>query len=155
MSPTRPTIVRVTPRLTNASPPASRTRVTTASTSAGTAAGVMTTTMGFSFVGVPWGLRGARNAKKPRASGPGLRLVRGFGWLHAGRTARPKIGPGLIGKPAVGQHARRVGHRPVSGAGRASDVAELDGAPTGERAAARVLVVDPVERRAGKQLAGV
>ena len=45
MSPTRPTIVLETPRLTNASPPASRTRSTTPSTSVFSASAAMTTTM--------------------------------------------------------------------------------------------------------------
>ena len=44
-SPTRPTIVRCTPRLTNADPPACSTRSTTASTCSGGAPGRMTTTM--------------------------------------------------------------------------------------------------------------
>ena len=45
MSPTRPTIVRDTPRLTNASPPAPRTSSTTPSTSASPASVAITTTM--------------------------------------------------------------------------------------------------------------
>ena len=45
MSPTSPTIVRVSPRLTNASPPASVTRATTASTSSSVASGAITTTI--------------------------------------------------------------------------------------------------------------
>jgi hypothetical protein len=45
MSPTRPTIVRETPRLTNASPPAPRTSSTTPLTSAAPASAAMTTTM--------------------------------------------------------------------------------------------------------------
>ena len=44
MSPTRPMIVRVTPRLTNASPPTDWTRATTPSISSAEAPGCMTTT---------------------------------------------------------------------------------------------------------------
>jgi hypothetical protein len=44
MSPTRPMIVRVTPRLTNASPPTDSTRAITPSTSSAEASGFMTTT---------------------------------------------------------------------------------------------------------------
>jgi hypothetical protein len=44
-SPTSPTIVRVTPRLTNASPPVARTSATTASTSCWVASGAITATM--------------------------------------------------------------------------------------------------------------
>ena len=46
MSPTRPTTVRDSPRLTNASPPAPSTRSTTCATSDSVASAVMTTTMG-------------------------------------------------------------------------------------------------------------
>src|SRR5215218_3342472 len=56
-SPTRPMMVRVTPRLTNASPPAEVTRATTATTSSVDAPGCMTTTTVPSLVGHPAGPR--------------------------------------------------------------------------------------------------
>jgi hypothetical protein len=45
-SPTSPMMVRVTPRLTNASPPTDSTRAMTALTSSVSASGFITTTMG-------------------------------------------------------------------------------------------------------------
>src|SRR3954452_6690267 len=66
MSPTRPTMVRWTPRLTNAEPPAPSTRVTTASTSSGDASGRITTTM----VGAPHAVLFTK--KSPGAGAPGL-----------------------------------------------------------------------------------
>ncbi len=45
-SPTRPMMVRVTPRLTNASPPTDSTRAMTALMSSASASGFITTTMG-------------------------------------------------------------------------------------------------------------
>src|SRR5262245_22455789 len=79
-SPTRPMITRLTPRLTNALPPAQATRVTIASMSDGVASEAITTTMVLQSPFVP------RNLERPypsrpheltgRASGPGRAAVR-------------------------------------------------------------------------------
>src|SRR5205823_4578896 len=105
-SPTRPTIVRDTPRLTNASPPAARTSSTIASTSSCVASGAITTTMG----SPPVALAGLAQRTKPRA-------LRARG-LSSGRFAsaqrlagdRPGTGPVAIPKLELRAHGCSLAH---------------------------------------------
>src|SRR3954453_12179215 len=94
MSPTRPTIVRVTPRLTKAEPPASSTRDTIAATSSEEASGLITTTIGLTC---PYTTKAPDCC--PGLDPSGALLVRGHAALRPGDPGRKRI------EPAVLQHA--------------------------------------------------
>src|SRR5580704_6736735 len=87
-SPTRPTIVRCTPRLTKAEPPAASTVRTTASSSSAVASDVITTT-------IVAGLLESYERKKPRAKCPGLVVAECALLLH---PTEQRPGPGVIAK---------------------------------------------------------
>src|SRR5215475_8901763 len=106
-SPTSPTMVRETPRLTKASPPAVRTRSTIAFTSSWVASGAITTTIGSSCRPSE---NAARQTRSPGPPGPGL---------LSGRSAsaqglagdRPDTGPVAIPKPELLAHGSSLAHR--------------------------------------------
>ena len=117
-SPTRPMMVRVTPRLTNASPPAFSTRVTTASTFSAAAPGAMTTTMLclLRTEKSPGRMPGARSAgavalerfrpaTRPRSLGPAV--IEPVGTTH-GESLTPTH-PAPAGVPRCGRQAQHAG----------------------------------------------
>src|SRR5215469_6091732 len=112
MSPTRPTIVRDTPLLTNASPPAARTMSTTAAISASVASGAITTTMAELL------LRSSMT-KSPGPFRPGA-LVRSLASAQSLAGDRPGAGPVAKVKPVLACHGskpsapRRQGHHRYS-----------------------------------------
>src|SRR6266566_2394288 len=98
-------IVRDTPRLTNASPPAARTRSTIASTSSWVASGAITTT-----IGSPLGsLAGVDSKQAPGLLARGLSLGR-FASAQCLVGDRPDAGPVAIPKLELPAHGCSLAH---------------------------------------------
>src|SRR5918999_573935 len=117
MSPTRPAIVRVTPRLTNASPPAVSTSATTVLISAWVASGAITITM-------VCRVSSSQKDESPGPLGPGL--------SSSGRSAqrlaghRPRDGPVAI-KVEAAAHGSEDSRCDPAAMGGGGDVPDITG----------------------------